>query len=315
MSGARVHALALLLVGVLGVAAANAGPLQVNPAPSSGGGSGDITTVGSCTTGDCFSSAAADTGWIGLGASAGRITFGDAATDTITVNSASLICTGAASTQGIHSFGSAAQATISAAGAITTTGAVDFRSTISNGGSTACFGAVTGIPCFSETIGITTSSDATVSFFSSSATGIVGISYYDSGGTILGGPRFYNASVADADYANKMATVATSKTISEIWNNDAAAGTTVWEVRDNASATGAQLLSVDGAGNLFVNAAGTRTKGTITLAAGTGTATVASGSICVCSDTTAINAVQCSVTTTTLTANGAGTDVIAYHCL
>lgn len=55
--------------------------------------------------------------------------------------------------------------------------------------------------------------------------------------------------------------------------------------------------------------------GTITLAVGTGTATVLSGEICTCTDTTAANVVQCAVSSTTLTATGTGTDVIAYTCL
>lgn len=64
-----------------------------------------------------------------------------------------------------------------------------------------------------------------------------------------------------------------------------------------------------------ITTSSTKTKGTITLAAGTGTATVLSGAVCVCSDTTAVNAVKCAVASTTLTATGTGTDVIAYICL
>lgn len=54
--------------------------------------------------------------------------------------------------------------------------------------------------------------------------------------------------------------------------------------------------------------------GTITLAAGTGTATVYSGARCVCTDSTANASVRCAVSSTTLTATGTGTDVIAYLC-
>lgn len=75
------------------------------------------------------------------------------------------------------------------------------------------------------------------------------------------------------------------------------------------------ILSVDNAGNIKLPSGATKSRGTITLSAGSGSATVASGSICVCTDTTAANAVRCSVTTTTLNAVGTGTDVIAYHCM
>lgn len=54
--------------------------------------------------------------------------------------------------------------------------------------------------------------------------------------------------------------------------------------------------------------------GTMTLVAGTQTATVTTGARCVCTDQTAANAVRCSVATTTLTAVGTGTDVITYLC-
>lgn len=54
--------------------------------------------------------------------------------------------------------------------------------------------------------------------------------------------------------------------------------------------------------------------GSITLAAGSGTATVKSGATCTCTDTTANASVKCSVATTTLTATGTATDVIAFTC-
>lgn len=256
-----------------------------------GGGGGDITAVGNCTSGDCLTS--------GTTTMAGNAVF-----------------QGTNATQGVHSFGSAAQTTISAAGVITTSAAVDFRSSISNGGSATCFTGITGVPCFTESIAIAPASgDGVVSLRFNANTNAEGISFYDESNTLVGGTRFYGSGFSDADFANKNTYVSVGKVISELRTDDVAAGTTAWEVRDNALAPGAQLFSVDGAGNLFANASATRTKGTITLAAGTGTATVASGSICVCSDTTAINAVRCAVSSTTLTATGTGTDVIAYHCL
>jgi hypothetical protein len=54
--------------------------------------------------------------------------------------------------------------------------------------------------------------------------------------------------------------------------------------------------------------------GTVTLSGGTQTATVLSGSRCVCTDTTANASVKCSVSSTTLTVTGTGTDVVAYFC-
>lgn len=54
--------------------------------------------------------------------------------------------------------------------------------------------------------------------------------------------------------------------------------------------------------------------GTKTLSTGTGTVTVVSGCHPVCTDTTAANAVACSVSSTTLTVTGTGSDVIDYFC-
>lgn len=66
-------------------------------------------------------------------------------------------------------------------------------------------------------------------------------------------------------------------------------------------------------GNLTVS--GSSTKGTITLSAGSGTATVLSGATCVCTDSTANASVKCAVSGTTLTATGTGTDAIKFICL
>lgn len=70
--------------------------------------------------------------------------------------------------------------------------------------------------------------------------------------------------------------------------------------------------TVDSAGNAKFS--GSKTRGAITLSAGTGTATVASGARCVCTDSTANASVRCAVSSTTLTATGTGTDVISYLC-
>lgn len=53
-------------------------------------GSGDITAVGSMTSGDTFADATADDDWLGLGAAAGRIEFDDQATDEVNVLTASV---------------------------------------------------------------------------------------------------------------------------------------------------------------------------------------------------------------------------------
>lgn len=60
----------------------------------------------------------------------------------------------------------------------------------------------------------------------------------------------------------------------------------------------------------------TLSRGTISLSGGTGTATVLSGAVCVCSRTDSEAAVQCAVASTTLTAtSGASTGTVAYVCL
>lgn len=126
---------------------------------------------------------------------------------------------------------------------------------------------------------------------------------------------YFAASYPENDYQDKTIWYSYGKTMELSQYLDVAAGTIAFRFTDNATGSAALLVSIDGAGNLFLNTAATRTKGTITLSAGTGTATVSSGCTPSCSDTTAINAVQCSVSGTTLTANGTGTDVISYHCL
>jgi len=49
------------------------------------GGTGDITQVGSMTSGAVFANSSASGNWLGLGAAAGRIHFLSAPTDTISI--------------------------------------------------------------------------------------------------------------------------------------------------------------------------------------------------------------------------------------
>ena len=72
----------------------NSGTVEVK---NSGGGwlpvstaAGDITAVGSMTSGDAFAGAAADGDWLGLGAAAGRIAFVDGGTDYVNILGANL---------------------------------------------------------------------------------------------------------------------------------------------------------------------------------------------------------------------------------
>lgn len=89
------------------------------------------------------------------------------------------------------------------------------------------------------------------------------------------------------------------------------------------SAAGTSLLSVDLEGDVLVTGSitsgSTLTRGTITLASGTGTATVLAGAICTCTDTAATPVIlRCNVATTTLTASevtGTSTHAISYICL
>jgi hypothetical protein len=61
---------------------------------------------------------------------------------------------------------------------------------------------------------------------------------------------------------------------------------------------------------------GSGTKGTKTLSAGSATQAVATGSQCVCSNTSTATVCKASVSGTTATfTSGAGTDVVAYICL
>lgn len=75
-----------------------------------------------------------------------------------------------------------------------------------------------------------------------------------------------------------------------------------------------EVFSIDNTGSVLTTSA--LTKGSKTLVAGSGTVTVLSGAKCVCSEeTNQANGVKCSVSGTTLTITGTGTDVITYVCL
>lgn len=78
----------------------------------------------------------------------------------------------------------------------------------------------------------------------------------------------------------------------------------------------ADVMDIDSAGNILLAAGATKSRGSIALSVGTGTATVRSGAVCVCSETTdATKTLKCAVSGTTLTATGNGSDVINYICL
>lgn len=95
-----------------------------------------------------------------------------------------------------------------------------------------------------------------------------------------------------------------------ISNNKVSKGTSAGAITDSSITDDGTTVSTAE----VISFSSTKTNGTITLSSGTGTATVASGAKCVCTDTTAQNVVQCAVATTTLTASGIASDVIAYHC-
>ena len=94
-----------------------------------------------------------------------------------------------------------------------------------------------------------------------------------------------------------------------IWNNTSSGDSADFF----ADPGGTEVVTIDHGG--AIHSVSTKTVGTITLSGGTGTATVNSGTHCVCDDSTATAIVKCAVSSTTLTATGTGTDVITYICL
>jgi hypothetical protein len=92
---------------------------------------------------------------------------------------------------------------------------------------------------------------------------------------------------------------------------------------DNGTTTGTTLpFAVSAAGSTSIatsTASNTDLAGQITLSSGSGsytfTGTYTSAPICVVSDTSGLNAARPTITTTTLTINGTGSDVVNYICI
>ncbi len=191
---------------------------------------------------------------------------------------------------------------------------LDVRGPITNTGAATCQGLGSGGVCFDDTIVnmvSATTSSLNLGFGTNSS--YAQVVFYNEADAALGGYGSAGSAYSDADLAGQLY-FTSSIPYAHNRTDNVAAGSFHTKWRDNTAATGVELMTLDGAGNLFLNASATRSKGTITLVAGTGTATVSSGCVPACVDTTANASVRCSVTTTTLTATGTGTDVIAYHC-
>jgi hypothetical protein len=146
----------------------------------------------------------------------------------------------------------------------------------------------------------------------------------NSSGSAVGSFGYYGSTYTDADFSDDILIFSIGKEINFARNDAVAAGTVAFRWMDDVGSTGASLMTMDGAGNLFLAAGATRSKGSCTLDAAspsTCTATVAASSVCTCSivgTTAAIAAKGCAVslssTTLTITsANGAG-EAVNYHC-
>lgn len=196
-------------------------------------------------------------------------------------------------------------------------GTLDQRGAISNGGSATCYTGLTGVPCFADNIGINTGSDSFMYARAGTTAAQAGMALINSSNASMGGLRYWGSTFSLAALQNRVGLFSEGGAVETIIGevtSDRAAGTVVTRFVDGSGGANT-LATLDGAGNLSLAAGATRSKGTITLAAGTGTATVTSGCVPSCVDTTAVAAVRCVVATTTLTATGTGTDVIAYLCL
>jgi hypothetical protein len=124
-----------------------------------------------------------------------------------------------------------------------------------------------------------------------------------------------NATVNVGGFFGLMNTTPTLGTSAALIADNGAVAADIFEARDNGTPV---VTIADGGTSTFsapIIASSALNKGTVTLAAGTGTATVTSGSTCVVSETTdATKTVKGAVSSTTLTITGTGSDVIAYIC-
>lgn len=178
--------------------------------------------------------------------------------------------------------------------------------------------------CFEDGVTLATGGTALVTMKAGTTAAYAGNYFTDSAGSVVGQFLYAGSAIADTDLANKVCLSGIGKTVAFMRSDDVAAGTDAFEFRDNTAATGVQLATIDGTGNLFLNASATRSKGTCTLngaSPSTCTATVAANSICTCSlrgATAAIAAKGCATglaaTTLTITSANAATDVATYHC-
>lgn len=204
-------------------------------------------------------------------------------------------------------------------GLVTQTTTTDFQVGAQNSTANTCATYNAGDICWLDSMSVNAASASarlTLNTTASSNQGYAQLQF-QTAGTNAGRLMYNGASGAqlDADLAGTIALVGYGGYVATVGQDaTSAAGTVIFKVMDALGGTAQTVLTVDGEGNLFLLANATRSKGDITLAAGTGTATVASGAKCTCTDTTAANAVRCAVSGTTLTATGTGTDVITYHC-
>lgn len=139
--------------------------------------------------------------------------------------------------------------------------------------------------------------------------------FLDSAGTAVGQFVYAGSAVANASTADKVYLSAQSKILALQRADNVVAGSPLLEIWNNTNGGGTKVATVDGSGNIILSSGSTRSKGTVTLSGGAATVTVSSGAICTCSDTTSAAAVRCSVSSTTLSVAGTGTDVISYLCL